>query len=379
MLGWTTGRHSEKAIGVSPCYMNSAGSRYMAVLERRPAPGVGPIGIDRFAAAELGLRAVFPEDRGPFLPALSIAPLDRHVSLGPGRTVRITAQAAAPGVLVPSHRGVDSSRLLLSLAEQRPSLILKVVQPDQRRFVDPEVSFDAQRKAAALGCAPDILAFDVRRAVSVSAFLDGWATARVSDLKKPEVLQSVIAAKRKVHGGPRFKSTWSVFDRIRTLQAACGSCAIEMPQDLPFLLDTVFSIERMIAAAGVDEVPAHADGLASNVMIGPNGHIQLVDFDEARNVDPYYELAILANEVFEDEKDHFLALEMFEGRPRQASFRRMRLYAIADDLAWALWGLFMDAVSPRKDLEFYRYAFWRLMRCRIALQDVEIDLYAGFI
>jgi thiamine kinase-like enzyme len=274
---------------------------------------------------------------------------------------------------------VDSSRLLLSLAEQRPSLILKVVQPDQRRFVDPEVSFDAQRKAAALGCAPDILAFDLRRAVSVSEFLDGWATARVSDLKKPEVLQSVITAKRKIHGGPRFKSSWSVFDRIRTLQAACGSGAIEMPQDLPILLDSVFRIEQMIAAAGVDEVPAHADGLASNVMIGPNGRIQLVDFDEARNVDPYYELAILANEVFEDEKDHFLALEMFEGRPRQASFHRTRLYAIADDLAWALWGLLMDAVSPRKDLEFYRYAFWRLMRCRIALQDVEIDLYARFI
>jgi thiamine kinase-like enzyme len=291
----------------------------------------------------------------------------------------MAAQAAEPDVLVPSHRGMDSLRLLLSVDGRPPSMMLKVIHLDQSIFFDAEASFDAQRKAAALGCAPDILAFDVTRAASVSEFLEGWATARVSDLKRPELLEAVIRAKQKIHAGSRFKSSWSVFDRIRMLNAACASVVLDAPGDLPVLLDSVHRIERMIAAAGVDEVPAHADGLASNVLIGPNDRIQLVDFDEARNVDPYYEFALLANEVFENDEDYLLALEMFEGQARKASFHRARLYAIADDLAWALWGIFMDATSPRKEVEFYRYACWRLIRCRIALQGVDLDLYARFI
>jgi thiamine kinase-like enzyme len=350
---------------------NGVGRRGMVVLERRAARRLGATGVDRFVAAELGLQAILPDDHEPVLPAMADGPHERCIPIGRGRTLHITIQPSAPGVLVPSHRGIDSSQFLLSVDDQPPSLIAKVLHPDQLRFVDVEASFDAQNKAAALGCAPYALAYDVQRAVSVSEFLDGWATARVSDLKNPELLQRVIAAKRKIQGGPRFKSSWSVFDRIRMLQRACAACSIEMPQDLSALMDFAFRIERMIAAAGFDQVPAHADGLASNIMIGPGGRIQLVDFDEARNVDPYYDLAILANEIFEEEKEFLLALEMFEGRPRQESFRRIRLYAIADDLAWCLWALLMEALSPRKELEFYRYAFWRLMRCRTALQATD--------
>lgn len=351
----------------------------MAVSEWGMAPGVDPMGVSRVAAAEMGLRLAFPEDHTSPPLDIFIAPFDQQVSLAPGRKLRIAAQAAEPGVLVPSHRGMDSSRLLLSLDEAPPSLMLKVTHLDQRIFFDAEASFDAQRKAATLGCAPNILASDARRAASVSEFLDGWATARVSDLKRPELLHAVIAAKRKIHAGPRLTSSWSVFDRIRTLQAASASVETDAPADLPVMLASVLHMEHMIASAGMDDVPAHADGLASNILIGPNGQIQLVDFDEARNVDPYYELAILANEVFEDEKDYFPALEMFEGRARQASFHRTRLYAVADDLAWALWGLFMDATSPRREIGFYSYACWRLIRCRIALQGIDLELYARCI
>lgn len=348
----------------------------MTVSVRDRVARVERTGVSRVAAAEFALREAFrraPEDSA----SQHIAPFDRPVDIA--GTSRITARLAEPEVLVPSHRGVDSARLLISMDGLSPSLLLKSVHPDQRIFLDAAASFDAQRKAAALGSAPEIVAFDETRAVSVSEYLEGWATARVSDLKKPERLHAVIRAKRKIHSGPRFKSTWSVFDRIRMLRTRCDPAMLDAAGGLRTLLDSVFHIERMIAAAGVDTVPAHADGLASNILIGPTGRIQLVDFDEARNVDPYYELALLANEAFEEEGDYRLALEMAEGRPRQASLHRIRLYCIADDLAWAMWGLFMDATSPRKGVEFYRYACWRLLRCRNALAAIDLAHYARSI
>ncbi|MBL8581623.1 MAG: phosphotransferase [Rhizobiaceae bacterium] len=288
---------------------------------------------------------------------------------------RIVAEAGSPGVLVPSHRGIDGARLELAIDGHRPSLLLKVIHPDQRRYIDAAASFDAQRKAAALGCAPLILAFDSARGAALIEFLDGWRTARVNDLRKPEVMEAVLQLKRRIHSGPRLQQSWSVFDRIRVLQAELGGTIAAASDELRAALDDVFRIERLIAADGVEEVPSHADGLASNILIDPRGRVRLVDFDEARNADPYFEFGILMNEAFEREEDILPALEMFDGRAERSNLRRARLYAIADDLAWAMWGLAMDARSPRKDVEFFRYACWRMMRCRIAL--ARVDLSAG--
>ena len=53
---------------------------------------------------------------------------------------------------------------------------------------------------------------------------------------------------------------------------------------------------------------------------------------------------------------------------RPATLARCRLYAVADDLAWGVWGLVMDATSSRCHFEFLKYANWRLLRCRMALR-----------
>lgn len=342
------------------------------MLARQGVGGLDLTAVTPVAAATYALREAFPNhsDVSP----LSIARFERRVE--PLNNVRLTAQPDTNEVLVPSHRGVDSARHLISLDGHPPSLLLKAIHPDQRVFFDAETSFDAQRKAAAQGCAPEILAVDLKRAASVSVYLDGWTTARVSDLKRPDLMNAVIRAKRRIHAGPRFKSTWSVFDRIRMLISRCNPAVLDAVGDLRLLLDTAFQIERMITAAGLDAVPAHADGFASNILLGPTGRIQLVDFDEARNVDPHFEFALLANEACEDETEVLLALEMFEGCPRRGSIHRTRLYCIVDDLSWALWGLFMDATSPRREVEFYRYSCWRLLRCRSALSSIDLRYYA---
>nr|WP_170971267.1 phosphotransferase [Mesorhizobium sp. GR13] len=252
-------------------------------------------------------------------------------------------------------------------------MLLKTIHADQLQFFDAAAAFDAQAKAAALGACPALLASDVDCATSVVEYLDGWRTARVSDLKRPDLLNTVLSVKRSIHSGERFNTSWTVFDRIRMLNARHGMLQCDHPAGLPAMFKQMQRIEGIINAAGVDTVPAHADGLASNILIGPDARVQLVDFDEARNVDPHYELGILLNEIYDNENDALAALEMFEGSARRDTFHRARLYAVADDFAWALWGLFMDATSPRKDVEFWRYASMRLIRCRIALEATDFD------
>ncbi|RWI16455.1 phosphotransferase [Mesorhizobium sp.] len=285
----------------------------------------------------------------------------------------VTLSRATPALTVPSHRGVDSLCWSVSFDGAAPTQFLKIVHPEQARFLNIVDAFSAQRQAASLGCTPKVIFADPARRAVVTDLLDGWRTARIADLRNPDVLERVLIRKMTIHSSTAFNGSWSVFDRLRMLETERRAAGAEAPDDLGRMIGAVNDIENAILAAGWNQRPAHADGLASNVMIGPRGEIQLVDFDEARNIDPYYELGILLNEVFQSEEEMLPALEMFDGSIRQSSLNRARLYAIADDLAWGLWGLVMDVTSRRRRIEFLQYAYWRLLRCRVALNHPDFE------
>jgi len=290
------------------------------------------------------------------------------------RGLPVSYATASPAIASPSHRGVGSQRWIVAAGGPAPSHFLKILHPDQDGLVDLSASFAAAESAAVLGCTPKPLhVAPERRAIIFDLLPAEWRTARMDDLRQAAVLEKAIVLKKAIHGAAPFASTWSVFDRLRTLDASRKAASVSGPADLWWMLDCVGDIEQAIAANGHDARPSHADGLASNIMIGPGGAVQLVDFDEARNVDPFYEIGILLNEAFQFESEMEEALEIFEGAFRQTSLNRCRIYAIADDMTWGLWGLLMDATSPRREVEFLKYAQWRLLRCRMALRHPRFE------
>lgn len=285
-----------------------------------------------------------------------------------GSDIRYAPMAA--GLASPSHRGVDSVRWAVSLDGAPPAFLLKVTTAEQAPLVDLEVAFRAAEAAAALGATPRPLHLLIEHRAAVFDLLPpDWRTARMDDLRKPDVLGKVIARKAAIHKAAPFTSAWTVFDRLRTMDDQRKVAGVNGPPDLWWLLDWAARIEQAVAAAGFDTRPGHGDGLASNVMIAPDGAVLLVDFDEARNDDPYCELGALLNETFQFESEMEAGLEMFEGSVRRASLNRCRAYAAADDLVWGIWALTMNSISPRSAYEFLKYAQWRLLRCRMALRD----------
>jgi thiamine kinase-like enzyme len=197
---------------------------------------------------------------------------------------------------------------------------------------------------------------------------DGWMPARLHQLSTEEGLNRLLSAKRALHTLAPFPVHRDVFSDIRALAAKARPIAAYWPQEAELMLALADQLGQAIAASGVDLVPGHADGISSNVMLGPNGALQLIDFDEAGNVDPIFDLAVVLNEIFPlDEARHLCVLETVEGGVRASSRARLAAYAFADDLKWALWGLFMDASSPRQSLEFLKYGQWRWLRSHMAL------------
>ncbi|OLP43030.1 phosphotransferase [Rhizobium oryziradicis] len=269
----------------------------------------------------------------------------------------------------PLHQAIDAETRVLRTAGDTQRFVVKIWHDDLAQRPDGHAIFAMTQAAFSLGItpAPRLLLKDGRGMV-MDYLGDGWMPARLHQLSTEDGLNRLLAAKRALHGLAPFPVDRNVFSDIRDLAVKARSKTAFWPQEMEEMLTLAQTLDQAIVASGIDRVPAHADGVSSNVMLAPDGALQLIDFDEAGNVDPLFDLALVLNEIFPlDEAQHLSVLETVEGQVRATSHARIVTYAFADDLKWALWGLLMDATSPRQHLEFLKYGQWRWLRCRMAV------------
>jgi len=277
-------------------------------------------------------------------------------------------------VMSPVHRGVDATSWRV-VVDGRPGFsFLKVAADDLAVLPDSETTWRATAAAAALGLTPAPRG----RSSSPSAILidglgDDWRVAHVDDLRDPTILARVVAAKRAFHETAPLGRIRDVFAEAAALAEKARERNVALPDDAEALLGAAARAGRAVRAAGVDLGPCHGDGVASNVMIGPDDAVQLVDFDEAGDADPLFDTAITLNEAAAFPAEFPTFLEATMGAAPSDALARCLLYAFADDLRWSLWGRIMDATSPRGGIEFLKYAQWRWLRCRTAAREAAFE------
>jgi thiamine kinase-like enzyme len=282
-------------------------------------------------------------------------------------------ERAAMPVMSPVHRAVASDCWRVTLDDDTV-FFMKVINRDLIEPVDVAAAYRAAGAAADRSLTPAPRFLIESAGSAVFDLLDsGWETARLDDLSRPDVLAKLLEAKRTIHTLAPFERDTNVFDRIDRLAHEADQRRVPLPADVLPLIAIASRMGRAIQASGMDRCPCHADGTASNVMLHEDGRLRLVDFDEAANTDPLFDFAVTLNEILSFESEWPGALEMAQGRVTEGALNRCRLYAFADDLRWSLWGLLMDAGSPRRSIEFLKYAQWRLLRCRMALGRMDLD------
>lgn len=287
---------------------------------------------------------------------------------------RANYAAAAPPVASPSYHAVESVSFNVAPDGKEPALFLRLGIDEVAELVNDEVAFMAARRLHGLGLSPEPIgrAADAR-AVLFARLGQGWRTAKIDDLMQGAAVARLIAMQKTIAASPRFGQPWSVFDGIDRLWPLASGTDAALPGDADWMLAWMTPIREAIAAAGIDLRPAHGDPHSSNVMLGPNGAMMLVDFDMAGDVDPYYQLGVQMNELYQFESQMKPLLEMHDGRFSEEAFSRCRLYAAADDLYWALRGLLQHARSPLRSVEFLKYAGWRFLRCRMLLGHPDFE------
>lgn len=275
-------------------------------------------------------------------------------------------RAGVAAVASPMCQAVEWTNLVAD------GLFVKIPQPDMAPFVDPAASYEGAVAATNAGVAPDACGFVAEHGAMAFAYLPPpWRAARLDELRRADVLARVLAAKQAMRRGPALSRVWDVFALVRGHAALAQATATPLPGDFPALLAHIAAIETALAAAGRDSVPCHNDGQASNVMLGPEDQVLLVDFDCAGQSDPHYDLGVILNEACLFADEWRAGIEMQDGACAPAVLNRCRAYAAADDLMWGLRHLILSHTSPRRELEFLKYGEWRLLRCRMALREPD--------
>lgn len=282
-------------------------------------------------------------------------------------TKAVYAVSAFP-VASPSYHAVESTSFDVGPSGQEAGFFLRLANDEVAELVDDEVAFAAAKRFHELGLSPlPIGRAPAERAVLFTRLGSGWRTAKIDDLMQQDAVARLVAMQKTIAAGAKFGRPWSVFDGIDHLWSLISNTSAVFPGDLGWMLAWMTSIREAVSAAGVDLKPAHGDPQSSNVMLGPDGAMMLVDFDMAADIDPYYQLGVQMNELYQFESQMKPLLEMHDGRFSETAFSRCRLYAAADDLYWALRSLLQDVRSPVQGLEFLKYASWRFLRCRMLL------------
>ncbi|GGE05111.1 hypothetical protein GCM10011390_25160 [Aureimonas endophytica] len=278
-------------------------------------------------------------------------------------------EPAPEGAASPSYQAVESNGFLVAAeGTDEPAFFLKVSESALGDLLDTGHAFRAAAAIADLGLAPRPLHLaESEGAILFERLGPSWRPAKIDELARPETVATVTRAFAEIAAGPCLGRHRCVFEGIAAMRAILGDEADTLPPDAWWLLEGASAIEAALAAAGRDERALHGDPHASNLLFDETGNLRFVDFDMAGDGDPHYQLGAFLNEAFQFEDDMRAGLEIAEGSVRSSSFNRCRAYAAGDDLYWALRALVLDRLSPRRSIEFRKYAGWRFLRCRMLM------------
>lgn len=294
--------------------------------------------------------------------------------------LRGTDARAVPAVhpnATPMHLGLDAQSFLIE-TPGADRFFLKLYEPGLPQF-DFGAAVTAARQAGQIGIAPPVVADDAALGALLFARPEpSFRMATLKDLLMPAVQQALVARLKQWHAAAPLPRRLALFETPHDLRAKVEEkAAAILPLAAPrwvMLVEWIARIASALAANPFTPSPVHGELLTSNVMIGPEGGILLVDFDYATQGDPSSDLAALLLELCEFEEDYSGLVELYAGRADPALQARAQLNALLEDFRWGAWALLMHATAPRSgEIAFLPYATHRFDRCVGHLQQWDVD------
>lgn len=234
-----------------------------------------------------------------------------------------------------------------------------------------EVEYAANQAAAAIGVAPEVVAFLRPEGYLVTRFIHGRALSP-GEIGLPDNLRRVAAILKSIHGMPPIPGAFSAFRVVEAYAEIGRGYGVALPDDFDWLMERGREIEKAFAREPFPPCPCHNDLLPANFL--DDGRIRLLDWEYAGMGDRAFDLANFAvNHGFSEAQDRLL-LDAYYGNATPARAARLRLMKIMSDFREAMWGIVQIGIS-QLDFDFRDYADKHFGRTRQRISDPGWQLW----
>jgi thiamine kinase-like enzyme len=227
--------------------------------------------------------------------------------------------------------------------------------------IDRRVEHEASSAAAALGIAPEVVAFVEPEGYLVTRFVEG-EVGRVT----PEAAAPLL---RRLHDGPAIPGRFDSFRVVEAYAATARERGVRLPPGYGPAKATADRIERR--RGPVDLRPCHNDLLAANFIRGAD-RLWIVDWEYAGMGDPAFDLANFAvNNGLDAAGDEALLRAYAGGDPEIHVLMRFM-----SDFREAMWGLVQKGIADL-DFDFAGYAAEHFERLERAAAEPRFSAALG--
>jgi thiamine kinase-like enzyme len=254
--------------------------------------------------------------------------------------------------VVPLEGGITNRNFVVTRDDER--FVLRVPGKDTELLgIDRANEARAASLAADAGVGPPVVAFLPESGCFVARFVDG-AHIPTADLRRNDVMGSVVRSLRAFHACPPIPSSFNVFRVVETYAETAATRGVQPPPAYDEAHALAGRIEAAFAQNPSPLTTCHNDLLNAN-FLRDGEHTWLVDYEYAGMGDPFFDLGNLAVNNDLDPSADELLLRHAVGDVGDRHRARLALMRLMSDFRESMWGVVQQAISTL-DEDFGAYA-----------------------
>ena len=280
------------------------------------------------------------------------------------------------GRMLPGHEakveplpgGITNANFKVDLGSQ--SVVVRVPGNNTDVLgIDRAIEVAANRVAAAVGVAPEVVAVDAETGCILTRFVEGRPIP-MAELATEPTLGAVIATLVRVHSAGKVDAEFNHFQVIRSYHDEARRRGVTEPFDYGQVSSVLERIET--ARPFKASVLGHNDLLNANML--HDGSVRILDWEYAGMADPFFDLANLSvNNELGSGCDEAI-LQHYFGAADESKLATLGLMKLVSEMREAMWAVVQVAISEL-EVDFVAYATDRYQRFEVLLAAMELGRF----
>ena len=272
----------------------------------------------------------------------------------------------------PLTAGITNANLKISFGDE--AFVVRLMGSGTELLgIDRAAEEEAGRAAHAAGIGPEVFRALPELRALVTRFVEGTGIPQ-EDLRREEVLSSVVRSVRRFHACPPIRSAFPVFRIVEGYRELAASRGVPIPSAFEEALQRARRIETAFARAPMPLTTCHNDFLNANLLL-EGDHTWIVDYEYAGMGDPFFDLGNLSINNGLDDLAQELLLRLYFGEVNDVHRARHGLMRVMSDFREAMWGVAQQALSTL-EFDYVDYADRHFARL---LETAGDDAFDGWL